>query len=101
MRTIPGILFLILFVPLALAEPASAPLCEDGEVFFEDGWEQPAVQEAMDDYLRDHRMRANWLNQPSPPDQIGSDYYQWLWNSEFGATMKNELMRRFCGVTKP
>lgn len=101
MRSIPGILLLILFVPLALAAPDPAPLCEDSEVFADDGWEQPPVQEAMDDYLRDHRMRANWLDQPSPPDQIGMDYYQWLWTNQYGAAMKSELMRRFCGGIEP
>ena len=73
-------------------------VCQARSEFVETGWRQPAVQEAMDHYLRQHRMRANWLREPVPPDQIGRDYYEWLWHSEFGAGMKRELVQRFCGA---
>jgi len=71
-------------------------LCEDYEQFAQYGWEHEQVQNAMDVYLRDHRMHANWLNQPAPPDQIGSDYYQWLWHNRFGAVMKRDVTQQFC-----
>ncbi|RLT87362.1 MULTISPECIES: hypothetical protein [unclassified Ketobacter] len=93
MRTLPAMAILML-----LAQPVAAqPLCDDVEAFSADGWQLDPVQDAMDKYLRDHRMRANWRQQPAPPDQIGRDYYEWLWHSDFGAIMKAELMQRFCG----
>ena len=76
-------------------------LCADYDLFLEQGWEHQPVQDAMDAYMRDHRMRANWLNQPSPPDQIGRDYYEWLWHNDFGARMKAEVVRSFCGAGTP
>jgi len=75
----------------------AAEPCSDSAVFAEDGWQDQRVQDAMDNYMRDHRMRANWQNQPAPPDQIGRDYYYWLWHNDFGAKMKAELTQRFCG----
>lgn len=72
-------------------------LCEDRDVFLDDGWEHQAVKDAMDIYLREHRMHANWLDQPAPPDQIGRDYYQWLWHNNFGAAMKRNVVEQFCG----
>ena len=86
----------VIFLCPLLAHAES--LCFDLEQFQEDGWHQPEVQAAMDDYLRQHRMRVNWLREPVPPDQIGKDYYEWLWHSGFGARMKQELMLRFCGA---
>lgn len=75
-------------------------LCDDPEQFAQFGWQESQVQTAMDRYMREHRMRANWLNQPSPPDQIGRNYYEWLWSNNFGAAMKRELTGRFCGFSQ-
>lgn len=84
---------------LALSGPVMADeLCADYDLFQDQGWQYPQVQDAMDTYLREHRMRANWLNQPAPPDQIGRDYYEWLWHNSFGARMKSEVVHRFCGA---
>ena len=88
----------LLFISCLLTPPLmnAQGSCEDYDQFVENGWQLPEVQEAMDHYLRNHRMRANWLNQPAPPDQIGSDYYQWLWHNSFGANMKRDISQRFC-----
>ncbi len=72
-------------------------ICTDKTEFEKSGWRLEEVQQAMDDYLRDHRMRANWLKEPRPPSAVGRDYYEWLWASEFGAGMKAELVERYCG----
>ncbi len=72
-------------------------LCEDRDEFEKDGWQYSEVQSAMDSYLQQHKMRVRWLQEPIPPDQIGRDYYEWLWSGKFGAGMKRELMQRFCG----
>jgi hypothetical protein len=50
----------------------------------------------MDDYLRAHRMRVHWLQEPRPPDAVGRDYYEWLWMHDFGTGMRAELVQRFC-----
>ncbi|MDT8386617.1 MAG: hypothetical protein RQ736_03840 [Thiogranum sp.] len=71
-------------------------ICTDRIEFETSGWQLKEVQQAMDDYLRDHRMRANWLKEPRPPSAVGRDYYEWLWTSEFGAGMKAELVERYC-----
>ncbi len=70
--------------------------CSDPEAFLQTGWQQPEVQKAMDHYLRDHKMRVNWMQEPRPPNAVGRDYYEWLWSDEFGAAMKAELVARFC-----
>ena len=90
---------LVLLWALTLSVRAEE-LCLDYEQFQAQGWEYQEVQDAMDRYLRDHRMRANWLNQPAPPDQIGRDYYEWLWHNDFGARMKADIVHRFCGVAE-
>ena len=90
----------IFILCLSLSAPVMAePLCANYDLFIDQGWEHQAVQDAMDRYMRDHRMRANWLNQPAPPDQIGRDYYEWLWHNDFGARMKAELINSFCGAS--
>ena len=71
-------------------------LCADRMEFAKNGWQLKPVQQAMDIYLRDHRMRVNWLKEPRPPDAVGRDYYEWLWINEFGARMKAELVQRYC-----
>jgi hypothetical protein len=70
--------------------------CDSRAGFIADGWQQKPVQAAMDAYLRDHRMRANWMHEPRPPDAVGRDYYEWLWTTDFGAAMKQALVQRFC-----
>jgi hypothetical protein len=84
-----------------LLSTASATLadeiCTDKSEFEKDGWKLRPVQQAMDNYLRDHRMRVNWLNEPRPPNAVGRDYYEWLWIDKFGVGMKAELVKRFCG----
>ncbi|MGD8311865.1 MAG: hypothetical protein PVJ66_04650 [Gammaproteobacteria bacterium] len=71
-------------------------ICTDKEEFENNGWQLEPVQQAMDNYLRDHRMRVNWLKEPRPPNAVGRDYYEWLWIDEFGATMKADLVQRYC-----
>jgi hypothetical protein len=71
-------------------------LCTDQMEFEKNGWQLRPVQQAMDIYLRDHRMRVNWLKEPRPPNAVGRDYYEWLWIDEFGAGMKAELVQRYC-----
>ena len=71
-------------------------ICTDKSEFEKDGWQLRPVQQAMDNYLRDHRMRVNWLNEPRPPNAVGRNYYEWLWIDEFGAGMKAELVQRYC-----
>ena len=71
-------------------------ICADKMEFEKNGWKLEQVQQAMDIYLRDHRMRVNWLNEPRPPSVVGRDYYEWVWFAEFGATMKTELVQRYC-----
>ena len=71
-------------------------ICMDKIEFEKKGWQLKPVQQAMDNYLRDHRMRVNWLKQPRPPSAVGRDYYEWLWIDEFGARMKAELVQRYC-----
>jgi hypothetical protein len=80
---------------MASAAPA-AQICPDRAEFEKDGWQLEPVQRAIDVYLRDHRMRVNWMHEPRPPDAVGRDYYEWLWINEFGAGMKADLARRFC-----
>ena len=72
-------------------------ICADQTEFEKDGWQLKPVQQAMDDYLRDRRMRVNWLKEPRPPSAVGRDYYEWLWMEEFGAAMKADLVQRYCG----
>ncbi len=81
---------------LFVKEVAAEQICSDPEWFNKSGWQETIVQQAMDDYLRDHRMRVNWLKEPRPPDSIGKSYYEWLWSSGFGSEMKSELVARFC-----
>jgi hypothetical protein len=90
-----------ILLSLVLSQALAEEICPDAEAFIADGWQHETVQDAMDDYLRDHRMRANWEKQPVPPDAIGRDYYEWLWFNEFGATMKHELVLYFCGDNLP
>ena len=71
-------------------------ICTDKIEFEKNGWQLRPVQQAMDIYLRDHRMRVNWLKEPRPPSAVGRDYYEWLWIDEFGAGMKAELVQRYC-----
>ena len=71
-------------------------ICTDKMEFEKNGWQLGPVQQAMDIYLRDHRMRVNWLKEPRPPSAVGRDYYEWLWIDEFGARMKAELLQRYC-----
>ncbi|MGB5471940.1 MAG: hypothetical protein WBQ78_00505 [Gammaproteobacteria bacterium] len=71
-------------------------ICSDQIEFEKNGWQLRPVQQAMDIYLRDHRMRVNWLKEPRPPSAVGRDYYEWLWIDEFGARMKAELVQRYC-----
>ena len=71
-------------------------VCMDKIEFEKSGWQLGPVQQAMDIYLRDHRMRVNWLKEPRPPSAVGRDYYEWLWSDEFGAGMKAELVQRYC-----
>jgi hypothetical protein len=71
-------------------------ICTDKMEFEKTGWQSGTVQQAMDNYLRDHRMRVNWLREPRPPSAVGRDYYEWLWIDEFGAGMKAELVQRYC-----
>jgi hypothetical protein len=77
--------------------PRADEICTDRTDFEKSGWQLKPVQRAMDDYLRDHGIRVNWLHEPRPPNAVGRDYYEWLWIDEFGAGMKAELVRRFCG----
>jgi hypothetical protein len=74
-------------------------ICADKKEFEKNGWQLEPVQQAMDMYLRDNRIRVNWLKEPRPPSAVGRDYYEWLWVNEFGATMKAELVQRYCGGT--
>ena len=71
-------------------------ICTDQIEFERNGWQLGPVQQAMDIYLRDHRMRVNWLKEPRPPSAVGRDYYEWLWIDDFGARMKAELVQRYC-----
>jgi hypothetical protein len=71
-------------------------ICKDRMEFEKNGWQLKPVQQAMDNYLRDHRMRVNWLHEPRPPDAVGRDYYEWLWTDEFGAGMKAGLVKYYC-----
>ena len=79
---------------LSPAALQAQPECEDSVEFAKNGWQSKAVQSDIDDYLRDHRMKVNWQQEPIPPDQIGRDYYEWLWSGKIGAKMKQELMQR-------
>ena len=72
-------------------------ICTDKKNFEKNGWQLKPVQRAVDDYLRDHRIRVNWLHEPRPPNAVGRNYYEWLWIDEFGAEMKVKLVQRFCG----
>jgi hypothetical protein len=71
-------------------------ICMDQIEFEKNGWQLRPVQQAMDIYLRNHRMRVNWLKEPRPPSAVGRDYYEWLWIDEFGARVKAELVQRYC-----
>ena len=82
------------------ASPADE-ICADRMEFEKDGWQLKPVQQAMDEYLRDHRMRVNWGKEPRPPSAVGRDYYEWLWIHDFGAGMKAELVQRFCAGAPP
>ena len=75
---------------------AEETLCSERGEFIESGWQQQPVKDAMDRYLREHRIRINWQQEPRPPSAIGRDYYEWLWQANIGAAMKNELVARFC-----
>ena len=88
-----GVLLSIIFATLA------DEICTDNMEFEQNGWKLEPVQQAMDVYLRDHRMRVNWLKEPRPPSAVGRDYYEWLWFADFGATMKAELVQRYCAGT--
>ncbi len=73
-------------------------VCAEKADFVKDGWRVQEVQDAMDNYLRDHKVRANWLDKPAAPAMIGRDYYEWLWHSDFGAGMKSYLVSQFCAA---
>ena len=47
--------------------------CTDEANFERNGWQLKPVQRAMDDYLRDHRIRVNWLLKPRPPNAVGRE----------------------------
>jgi hypothetical protein len=79
-----------------VSAPRADQICRDKTDFEKNGWQLKPVRRAMDDYLRDHRIRVNWLHEPRPPNAVGRDYYEWLWIDEFGAGMKAELVQRFC-----
>jgi len=83
---------LLITISTTLAEK----VCTDKMEFEKNGWKLEQVQQAMDIYLRDHRMRVNWLNEPWPPSAVGRDYYEWLWFAEIGATMKTEIIQHYC-----
>lgn len=91
----------LIFMMLWTHAARATTLCPDTDAFLASGWEQPEVQDAMDDYLRDHRIRVNWQQEPQPPNAVGRDYYEWLWIDEFGAAMKAELVDRFCSGRDP
>ncbi|HEX4940692.1 MAG TPA: hypothetical protein VFX11_18605 [Candidatus Kapabacteria bacterium] len=97
----PGCRQILMLLALSPVAALADDICPDPVAFIDAGWQHESVQDAMDDYLRDHRMRANWGQEPVPPDAVGRDYYEWLWISEFGAKMKGELVQRFCGATQP
>ena len=80
-----------------VSDPRADEICTDKVDFERNGWQLKPVQRAMDDYLRDHRIRVNWLHEPRPPNAVGRNYYEWLWIDEFGAEMKVKLVQRFCG----
>lgn len=71
-------------------------ICTDKMGIEKNSWQLRPVQKAMDIYLRDHRIRVNWLNEPRPPNAVGRDYYECLWIDEFCASMKAELVQRYC-----
>jgi len=71
-------------------------ICTNKLEFEKTGWQLTPVQQAMDIYLRNNRMRVNWLKEPRPPSAVGRDYYEWLWIDEFGARMKAELVQSYC-----
>ena len=53
---------------LGMASASQADvICTDRMEFDKAGWQLKPVQQAMDDYLRDHRMRVNWLQEPRLP----------------------------------
>jgi hypothetical protein len=74
----------------------AAEICTSQMEFEKNGWQLKPVQQTMDNYLRDHRMRVNWLHEPRPLNAVGTDYYEWLWIDEYGARMKAELVQRYC-----
>ena len=81
-----------------VSDPRTDEICTDKAEFEKNGWQLKLVQQAMDDYLRDHGIRVNWLHEPRPPpNAVGRNYYEWLWIDEFGAGMKVKLVQRFCG----
>jgi hypothetical protein len=80
-----------------VSDPRANEICTDKANFERNGWQLKPVQRAMDDYLRDHRIRVNWLHEPRPPNAVGRNYYEWLWIDEFGAGMKVKLVQQFCG----
>ena len=79
-----------------VSDPRADEICTDKANFERTGWQLKPVQRAMDNYLRDHRIRVNWLHEPRPPNAVGRNYYEWLWIDEFDAGMKTELVQRFC-----
>ena len=87
----------MLLLSLFVSAVAAQTLCPDRKVFEKDGWQLQPVQKAMDEYLREHRMRVNWLHEPRPPNAVGRGYYEWLWIDPYGAGMKAELVQRYCG----
>lgn len=89
-------LFAVVILLITGSATRAAEICTDKVGFERDGWQLKPVQQAMDDYLRDHRVRVNWLKEPRPPNAVGRDYYEWLWIDEFGAGMKTELVQRYC-----
>ena len=90
------VLFSACMLLITISASLADEICTDMMEFEKNGWTLGPVQQAMDIYLRDHRMRVNWLKQPRPPSAVGRNYYEWLWFAEFGATMKTELVQRYC-----
>lgn len=94
-------IWIVLTVLLCMENLTAEVVCPSPEEFVDNGWESKMVQKDMDRYLRDHRMRVNWMQEPRPPNAVGKDYYEWLWIDEFGAAMKAELVEKYCGATVP
>jgi hypothetical protein len=56
-----------------VSDPRTDEICTDKAEFEKNGWQLKLVQQAMDDYLRDHGIRVNWLHEPRPPQRSGEE----------------------------